>query len=96
MTQMISSHRICILGRELQVRSSAAPEAVSEVELFDNAKLAEVSVAVQSADTQLVAILALMNIAEDYLAAVRERDSLRSEGESAVRRLLGRIEKDLC
>ena len=96
MTQMISSHRICILGRELQVRSSAAPEAVSEVELFVNAKLAEVSVAVQSADTQLVAILALMNIAEDYLAAVRERDSLRSEGESAVRRLLGRIEKDLC
>ncbi len=96
MTPPVASHRICILGRELQVRSSAAPETVGEVESFVNAKLAEVSAAVQSGDTQLVAILALMNIAEDFLAAVRERDSLRSEGESALRRLLVRIEQDLC
>jgi cell division protein ZapA len=83
------------MGRELQVRSSAAPETVSEVESFVNAKLAEVSAAVQGVDTQVVTILALMNIAEAYLAAVRERDSLTSQGEATVRRILGRIEQDL-
>ena len=92
---MIVSHRICIMGRELQVRSSAAPETVSEVESFVNAKLAEVSAGVQGGDTQVVAILALMNIAEAYLAAVRERDSLTSQDEATVRRLLGRIEQNL-
>lgn len=92
---MIASHRINVMGRELQVRSSAAPETVSEVESFVNAKLAEVSAAVQGVDTQVVTILALMNIAEAYLAAVRERDSLTSQGEATVRRILGRIEQDL-
>lgn len=91
---MIASHRICVMGRELQVRSSAAPETVSEVESFVNAKLAEVSAAVQGGDTQVIAILALMNIAEAYLAVMRERDSLTSQGEATVRRLLGRIEQD--
>jgi len=83
------------MGRELQVRSSAAPETVSEVESFVNAKLAEVSAAVQGVDTQVITILALMNIAEAYLAAVREQDSLTSQGEATVRRILGRIEQDL-
>jgi len=92
---LIASHRICVMGRELQVRSSAAPETVSEVESFVNAKLAEVSAAVQGVDTQVITILALMNIAEAYLAAVREQDSLTSQGEATVRRILGRIEQDL-
>ncbi len=83
-----------MLGRELQVRSAASSETVCEVEAIVNAKLAEVAAAVQVSDTQLVAILALMNIAEAYLAVRKERDILKSQGEATVRRLLGRIEQD--
>jgi len=82
------------MGRELQVRSAASSETVREVEAIVNAKLAEVAAAVQVSDTQLVAILALMNIAEAYLAVQKERDLLQSQGEATVRRLLGRIEQD--
>jgi cell division protein ZapA len=89
-----ASHRICVMGRELQVRSAASPETVREVEAIVNAKLAEVASAVQVSDTQLVAILALMNIAEAYLAVQKERDHIQSQGEATVRRLLGRIEQD--
>jgi cell division protein ZapA len=89
-----ASHRICVLGRELQVRSAASSETVREVEAIVNAKLAEVAAAVQVSDTQLVAILALMNIAEAYLTVLKERDQLQSQGEATVRRLLGRIEQD--
>jgi cell division protein ZapA len=89
-----ASHRICVMGRELQVRSAASSETVREVEAIVNAKLAEVAAAVQVSDTQLVAILALMNIAEAYLAVQKERDLLQSQGEATVRRLLGRIEQD--
>ena len=91
---MSASHRICVMGRELQVRSAASSETVREVEAIVNAKLAEVAAAVQVSDTQLVAILALMNIAEAYLAVQKERDLLQSQGEATVRRLLGRIEQD--
>lgn len=91
---MSASHRICVMGRELQVRSAASSETVREVEAIVNAKLAEVAAAVQVSDTQLVAILALMNIAEAYLTVQKERDLLQSQGEATVRRLLGRIEQD--
>ncbi len=92
MTPLSAPHRIRILGRELQVRSSASPETVREVEAFVNGKLAEVASAVSSADSQVVAILALMNIAEAYLAQAREVETCRQVCREGVPRLLKRIQ----
>ena len=80
---MSSLHRIRVLGRELQVRSSSHPEQVREIESFVNGRLAEVAAAIKGNDPQLVAILTLMNIAEAYLSSLREQET--SQEHDAVR-----------
>jgi cell division protein ZapA len=65
------THRICILDREIQVKSSASVAAVREIETYINERAAEVAVSLPTADQQLVAILALLNITESYLALRR-------------------------
>ncbi len=92
---MNTSHRVRVLGRELQVRSEASTEAVREVEAFVNEKLAEVAASINSADSQIVAILALMNIAESYLALARENKSYRQKGNERISRLLYKLERNL-
>jgi len=89
-----SSHRVRVLGRELQVRSTSSAESVREVEAFVNEKLAVVAASVKSNDSQIVAILALMNIAESYLALVREDASSRRQGRERISRLLQQLESN--
>jgi cell division protein ZapA len=90
-----TTHRIRVLGRDIQVRSSASPETVREVEDFVNGKLAEVAAAVKNCDFQVVAILTLMNIAESYLAQARENAAYREVGRERVPQLLRRINERL-
>jgi len=89
-----SSHRVRVLGRELQVRSTSSAESVREVEAFVNEKLAVVAASVRTSDSQIVAILALMNIAESYLALVRENASSRQQGRERISRLLQQLESN--
>jgi cell division protein ZapA len=90
-----TSHRIKVLGRELQVKSLAPPESVRDVEAFVNGKLAEVASSVKGGDCQVVAILALMNIAEAYLDLVKEHEASRQQGKEVASRLLRRIDDRL-
>ncbi len=92
---MNSSHRVRVLGRELQVRSEASAASVREVESFVNKKLDEVAASVKTNDAQIIAILALMNIAESYLALARENEMYRQEGSERISRLLYKLEKNL-
>jgi cell division protein ZapA len=84
-----------VLGREFQVRSTATAETVREVETFVNEKLKEVAASVNTADSQIIAILALMNIAESYLALARENDLRDREGNRRISRILGEMERNL-
>ena len=90
-----SSHRIRILGREIQVRSSASSEAVTAVEEFINRRLAEVAVSLPNADQQLVTLLTLLNITESYLALQRGDVSNSLEDDSALQRIAARIDRAL-
>ncbi len=92
---MNSSHRVRVLGRELQVKSHAPSELVQEVEAFVNEKVAEVAASVKTSDTQLVAILALLNIAESYLALAREQESSRQQGRARISRVLRQLDSVL-
>ncbi len=92
---MSTLHRIKVLGRGIQVRSTADKETVSEVESFVNGKLAEVAGSVRSGDSQVVAILALMNIAEEYLALVKKAEAGRMSDHDRFQRLMQRIDTDL-
>jgi cell division protein ZapA (FtsZ GTPase activity inhibitor) len=89
------SHRVKVLGRELQVRSTATADSVREVETFVNEKLKEVAASVNTSDTQIVAILALMNIAESYLALTKGHDDHLREGNERISRLLCEMQRNL-
>lgn len=68
---MKSSHRIRVLGREIQVKSAASAESVREIEEYLNERAAEVALSLPNADQQLVALLLLLNTTESYLALRR-------------------------
>jgi cell division protein ZapA len=88
-------HRIRVLGREIQVRSSATPEAVQEVEAYIDRKIAEVSASIPAADQQLVTLLTLLNIAESFLALQRGGAQGCSSFQENVDRITAKIEMAL-
>ena len=89
---MISTHTITVLGRDLQVKSASSPEHVAQVEALVNEKLAEAGAALSGGDSQVVVILAMMNIAEAYLAARNECEEERRACRERVAGLLGKLD----
>ena len=82
-----------MLGRDIQVRSTADNDTVIAVETFVNEKLAEVAASVKVGDTQVVAILALMNIAEQYLLLLKQSAASKTAEDEKVLRLLQRMKQ---
>jgi cell division protein ZapA len=71
-----SLHRVKVLGREVQVRSTASAELVHEVEDYVNCMIAELQESMKTPDQQIVTILALLNLAETLLVQTREHGRL--------------------
>jgi len=90
-----SLHRIRILGRELQVRSDAPAEQVRSIETFVNARLAEVAGSLKGSDPQLVAILTLMNIAEEYLSLAKGQEGAELQETERLMSLLQKLGKSI-
>jgi cell division protein ZapA len=88
-----SVHRIKVLGRELQVRSTTLPEKVKEIEDFVNGKLAEVSASVTGGDSHVVVILTLMTLAEAYLSLAREQEALQQHCQERISRLIEKLDR---
>lgn len=75
------------------MKSASPPEHVSQVEALVNEKLAEAGAAVSTADSQVVVILAMMNLAEAYLAAKQELEDERRACSVRVAGLLERLDR---
>lgn len=75
------------------MKSASPPEHVAQVEALVNEKLAEAATAVTTADNQIVTILALMNLAEAYLAAQKELEEERRACSLRVAGLLERLDR---
>lgn len=90
---MISSHRVRVLGKEVQVRSTATAEQVREIESFVNNTIAELQSAIKTSDPQIIAILALLNLAESCLQQSRDSNGLRRLETERIPRLLNLIEE---
>jgi cell division protein ZapA len=90
-----SLHRIRILGRELQVRSDAPAEQVRGIETFVNGRLAEVAGSLRGSDQQLVAILTLMNIAEEYLSLVKGQEGAQQQETERLTVLLQKLGENI-
>lgn len=92
---MKKSHRISILGREIQVKSSASVDSVREIEAYLNERAAEVAVSLPNADQQLVSLLVLLNITESYLALRRGEPSGGTGFQQAVDSMVAKIDTAL-
>lgn len=90
---MISTHCVRVLGRELPLKSASTPEHVAQVEALVNEKLAEAGAAVSNGDSQIVVILALMNLAEACLAARATIEEERSACRTRLAELIGQLER---
>lgn len=90
---MNSSHRVKVLGREVQVRSTASPEQVREVETFVNDTIVELQESMKTADPQLIAILALLNLGESFLLQSRESSRMEQLIHERVSRLISLIDE---
>lgn len=90
---MNSLHRVKVLGREVQVRSTAAPEQVREVEALVNDSIDELRDSMNTQDSQLVAILALLNLGESVILQARETARTELLVQERVSCLINRIEE---
>ena len=91
---MKKTHLVNVLGREIPVKSSSSEEKVREVEAFVNERLGEIQARLSTADPQLVASLALLNLAESYLDLKSRSKELESI-DKRVGSLLERLEKNV-
>lgn len=92
---MKKSHRLSILGREIQVKSSASAESVREIETYLNERAGEVAVSLPNADQQLVSLLVLLNITESYLALRRGEPYVGAGFQQAVDSMVAKIDTAL-
>jgi cell division protein ZapA len=84
-------HLINVLGRELKVRSTARPETVRAIEEFVNKKLTKVAGSVKGGDSQVVAIITLMTMAESYLALLADNEESKKQEEDVFTDLIKKI-----
>jgi cell division protein ZapA len=88
-----SLHRVKVLGREVQVRTTASPEQVREIESFVNSTIAELQASTKTVDPQVIAILALLNLAESFLQQSREHHRLNRILRERLSRLMLHIDE---
>jgi cell division protein ZapA len=78
---------VTIYGRTYHLRGDSDPEYLQELADLVDGKMREVSDATETADTLKVAILAALNIADDYLEASRSGPSRKSKSGETDKRL---------
>jgi cell division protein ZapA len=86
------SYKIRILGQELSVLSDAEDEQVANVVQFVNKKIDEVLLSRDDLKTLSVAILAALNISEEFLKLEVVNKELCDQLESRAEKLIQLIE----
>ncbi|MDD2321019.1 MAG: cell division protein ZapA [Geobacteraceae bacterium] len=89
---MTSLHRVKVLDREVQVRSTASVEEVREVETFVNDTISALQASMKTTDLQILAIMALLNIAESFLLQSQECSRMEQVVQEKVSRLTQHID----
>ena len=84
--------RVEILGREYVVKSDEGEERVKKIAAYVNQKIKEISESTQTVSTLNAAILAAMNIANDYFQVMEEKKTYRQDYESKAGHLIAMID----
>lgn len=83
--------RVRILGKDVPIRTALPEEHVRRVEQYVTERLERFSAGAGSADTLLVATLALMHLAEECLALKAGNAVLDSEDDERLGRIVERL-----
>ncbi len=87
--------RVEILGREYTVKSDEGEERVKDIAAYVNRKIKEVSESGQTVSTLNLAILAALNIANDYFKAVEGQKDFWQSIEARSGRLIALIDSKI-
>ncbi|MCX5912557.1 MAG: cell division protein ZapA [Deltaproteobacteria bacterium] len=84
--------RVEILGLEFVVKSDEKKERVEKIAAYVNQKIREISGGPQTVSTLNAAILAALNIADDYFKVLEEKGSHRQDYEGKAEHLIAMID----
>ena len=84
--------RVEILGREYMVKSDEEQGRVEKIAAYVNQKIREISGGPQTVSTLNAAILAALNIADDYFKVLDEKGGHRQDYESKAEHLIEMID----
>lgn len=84
--------RVEILGREYALKSDEDPGRVEKIAAYVNQKIREISGGPQTVSTLNAAILAALNIADDYFRILEEKGSRRQDYKTRAENLIERID----
>jgi len=83
---------ISIMGHKFMIKSDSDDDYVVRVAGFVDQKINEVMQSTKSVASLNVAILAAMNIADEYFKSMRERDDKFSKAEKKIKDLIELID----
>jgi len=86
---------VWVQGQRFEVRTDADRDTAHEVARYVNQKINDAASHCGPASRLNVAVLAVLNLAQEHLELMREHARLRQEVEEASRRLVGSIERVL-
>ena len=84
--------RVEILGREYVVKSDEEQARVEKIAAYVNQMIREISGGPQGVSTLNAAILAALNIADDYFRVLEEKGGHRQDYESKAEHLIAMID----
>jgi cell division protein ZapA len=84
------SCRILVLGREIPVRTTASPDLVQKIETMVNERLALAATSMSLPNEQMVAILAMLNMAEE-IVSLREQVPSADQYTERLEKLLDKV-----
>ena len=87
--------RVEILGREYTVKSDEGEGRVKNIAEYVNRKIKEVSAGSQTVSTLNLAILAAMNIANEYFEAIEDKNTFCRTIEARSGRLIEMINSQI-
>lgn len=91
---MRQSVQVTILGQRFNVTSEASAEQVQKVAAYANGRLEEIRRASKTADSQSLAVLALLNVTAEFFE-IRGNDGEVDPLEARLRNLVERMDKAL-
>ena len=96
MNDATTATAVTILGRTYHLRGNGDPDYLHELASVVDARMRTIAEATGTADTLKVAILAALNLADDYLQSCRRSDRSVQDADSRLEHLVTVLDEALA